>query len=232
MSYKYQYKKALLVGAGGIGCHLAPMLCRLMDLVIMDGDNYEPKNVTRQFPALKSTENKAKALCEQLGSSILHKLTPREEYLKGPAQAADGSFDDIEIIFSAVDNNKSRLICIELADSLGIPAILAGNEEFDAEAILFIPDKLDPRDHFPFKLGTPAPFDCNSDETIESAPQTVIANIMAAGASMQILLSLQKVKNYKNTLAFVKHDVHGSRTYRIRDVEAGALNQEYETTTP
>ena len=61
-----KFKKAAIVGCGGIAVNLAPGLSRLMDVVLIDGDKYEPKNVTRQFPAMHSAANKAETLALML----------------------------------------------------------------------------------------------------------------------------------------------------------------------
>ncbi len=70
---------ALLVGAGGIGSHVAEQLARLLHahpngfcaMEIIDGDDYEEKNVERQmFPHAHTGRGKAEVLAKRVCDSI------------------------------------------------------------------------------------------------------------------------------------------------------------------
>lgn len=213
------FSRVAMIGAGGIGCHLGPMLAILFDLTLVDGDTYEPKNNSRQFPALKSTENKAQVLASILQAQTVQDVQFVPEYLKGVEIINKDAFKGVDLIIGAVDNNKSRRIIAELCDLLDIPAILGGNDELHGEAHLYWPGHYSCFEHFPFEDNEPAPFDCNADQTIEERPQTVFANIMAAGAVMQILLSLRAVENPKNVLCYTRHDTMGSEGSRVRNFD-------------
>lgn len=211
------YKKCGLVGAGGIGCFLAPMLCRLMDVVIIDADNYEPHNSTRQFPALTSVGNKAKVLSEHISPTTLNRVSFIESFLKGLVIKNEPEWEGVDIIFGGVDNNKSRQIIVDVADALQIPAIIAGNEHEHGEAHLFLPGVYDPFDFHEFPETEPTPWSCNSDKNLEENPQTPIANILAASSAMHLLLSLQKVNNPQNALAYSRSDALSSTSVRVKD---------------
>ena len=132
--------KIALIGAGGIGCHLAPILARMADLVIVDADSYEPKNVTRQFPALKHAGNKAQILSELVGEHTLNKVGFIDGYLKDITITNHPQWAGVDFIIAGVDNNASREIICEVAEMLELPAILAGNEHEHGEAHLIAHD--------------------------------------------------------------------------------------------
>lgn len=98
----------LIVGAGGIGTHLAEPLARLLKfhenghfrIVIADGDTYEEKNLARQmFPMDRIGMNKAVALVDQVYDAV-----PRDD--------ADDSIEDIQgYISSDVDAAGTMMRC-------------------------------------------------------------------------------------------------------------------------
>lgn len=209
--------KAAVVGAGGISCHLVPMLSRLMKLVIIDADNYEPANSTRQFPALKSTGNKAQVLAEMFRPHTLFEIQAIPKYLKGIRIVNEEEFDGCDFIFGAVDNNQSRHIMMQLSEDLGIPAILAGNSHEHGEAHMLIPGTYDPRDHFEFPDTYPTPWSCNSDQTLEEFPQTAVANMLAAGCAIHLLTSWLRVENPNNSLVYSRNDALCGYFKRVKD---------------
>jgi len=210
-------QKAAIIGAGGIACTLAPILGRLMDLVIVDADDYEPSNAARQFPALTSTGNKAVVLAESIAGSTLQSVQAVPHYLQGAMAINWPEWEGVEIIFGAVDNNQSRHIIMQLAEDLGIPAILAGNSHAHGEAHLFIPDAHDPRHHFEFPDTDPPPWSCNSERTLEEFPQTAMANIVAAGCAMHLLLSWEHVANPLHAVVHSRIDTLCSSFRRAKD---------------
>lgn len=211
------------MGGGGIACYLAPLLTRMMDVVIIDGDNYEPKNSKRQFPALTSTENKAKTLCEMLSPHTLHKVSYIDCFLKDMLITNRPEWAGVDIIFGAVDNNKSRHIIIELADALEIPAILAGNEDEHGEAHLFVPQTYNPLNHFDFPDTEPAPWSCNSDENLATNTQTPIANFLASGAAAHLLLAWNRVSNPLNAVAYSRTDALSNQSKRVKELLAALV---------
>jgi molybdopterin/thiamine biosynthesis adenylyltransferase len=210
-------KKILIVGAGGIGCVLAPMLCRLANIVIMDKDNYEPGNAGRQFPALMSEGNKAQILADYLSPTTLNTVEHIADYFRDATAFNEDATRDVEMIFAAVDNNASRKVITEVAEAYGIPAILAGNEHAHGEAHLFLPEVHDPFKHFEFTFKEPPPWACNAPETLEEYPQTAIANQLAAGCAMHLYLSYLTAKKFENMVVYTRLDTFYSESKRARD---------------
>jgi molybdopterin/thiamine biosynthesis adenylyltransferase len=210
--------KIAMVGAGGIGCNLAPMLSRMAPLVIIDADTYEPANVGRQFPALQYTDNKALVLTRMVQPHTLHPVLFIPEFVKDIMICNLKEWAGVDLIIAGVDNNPSRRILIELADDLGIPCILAGNSHAHGEAHLFVPGVYNPLDHFAFAEEDPAPWSCNSDKMLEEHPQTAVANILAAGCAMHLLHSWQTVLNPLNAVVHSRHDALSSTYSRAKDM--------------
>jgi molybdopterin/thiamine biosynthesis adenylyltransferase len=192
--------KVAVVGCGGIAVNLVPALSRLYDLVLVDGDKYEPKNVERQFPALHSTDNKAKVLRAMVQPHTLKKVEHIEGFVKDALITNESAWKGVNLIVGCVDNNSSRKILINIGDELGIPVIVAGNETEEGEAHAYIPWVYNPLDHFEFPEGGPTPWACNHDKHVEKFPQTPLANIMAASAVFHILLSMRKVSKLENAV--------------------------------
>lgn len=209
----------IVVGAGGIACQLVPCLSRVSDIYLYDGDDYEPKNSSRQFPALLSTENKAKVLAAITQAYTQTTIHPIPRYFKGVDEYGDSSIKDAGMIIGVVDNNDSRHRIYEFADVAGIPAIVAGNEEEMGEAHLFVPGLYNPLEHFEFeKNTTDSPFSCNSNETLESAPQTIWANALAFGAISHILTSWIRCSNPENCIAHSRAEAFSSSFSRIKNM--------------
>lgn len=215
---KRTINKIAMIGAGGIGCNLAPILSRLHDLVIVDEDVYEPKNVERQFPALKHKGNKAEVLAGMISDNTIKKVTFIPEYVRGLTILNHENWTDIDLIVSGVDNNESRRLICMVAEAMEIPAILAGNEHEHGEAHLFVPELYNPFDYHEFKIDTHAtPWGCNSDAVVDEFPQTPIANFLAGGCAMHILGSWKKVENPMNSVCYSRIDPLSSTFARIRD---------------
>jgi len=217
--------KIAIIGAGGITCHLAPSLSRLCHCLIIDGDKYEPGNVERQFPAMISVENKAKALSEMLQPNTLMKMEWLGEFAMDTSILEREEWKGVEMIFGCVDNNASRRIVIDLASVIGCPAVIAGNKHVHGEAHLYIPMIYDPFDHFEFPDTEPTPWSCNSDKNIEENPQTPMANAMASAAAMHILLSWEYVSNPLNCIVHSRLDSLSSSYARCKDILAAAPSQ-------
>lgn len=214
-------KRIILVGAGGIGCNLAPILSRNYDIVLVDGDSYEPKNVTRQFPALLHKGNKAEILAGMISPHTLQQVGFIPEYLKNGLIANHDEWSGADFLMTGVDNNESRRICVTLAEELELPCILAGNSHEHGEAHLFIPGIYNPLDHFPFSLdGERTPWACNTDEVLEEFPQTPVANFLAAGCAMHLLLSWIRVQNPLNCVVYSRSDALSSVFKRAREFQA------------
>lgn len=218
--------KIALIGAGGIGCNLAPILSRMHDIVIVDQDVYEPKNVLRQFPALKHTGNKAQVLADMVSPNTLMDVGFIPSYVKDYSILNHQEWRGVDFIISGVDNNESREIICEVADSMEIPAILAGNEHEHGEAHLFAPELYNPFENFDFKIEPhTAPWGCNADSVVEEFPQTPTANFLAAGCAMHLLLSWIRVKNPVNSVCYSRTDALSNTFKRVRDMKAEEIEK-------
>ena len=215
-----QPTKIAIIGAGGITCHLLPILSLDYDTVLIDGDKFEPHNSTRQFPALRFNGNKAKILASMQMSRTSKEIQDIPHYLEGPSIVNNPCWQGVDFIFGCVDNNQSRKIIVDICDRTDIPAIMCGNDTEMGDAHLVLPGHYDPFEHRDFGPMTKAPFSCTSDENAESAPQTSAANFLAAACGIHILASWRRVNNYKNIIVHSMMDSRSqSQRTRLRDVE-------------
>jgi len=212
--------KIVMVGAGGTGGHIAPHLYRLLysldrpvKVVIADGDIVEGKNLVRQnFVSADLGRNKAQVLAERYASAfgmeahyipdfiedekMLMELARPDNYHTGtyPRMYDEGH----SILIGAVDNNRSRKLCHRIftnADNLIY--IDSGNGEFTGQVVCGIrrsgktyykpvgtiyPDILNDIDKFPTEL--------SCAEASISAPQSIVANIMAATAVISYIYNI------------------------------------------
>jgi molybdopterin/thiamine biosynthesis adenylyltransferase len=209
-----------MLGAGGTGGHVAPNLYRLLyalerpvKIVIADGDIVEEKNLVRQnFISADLGRNKAQVLAERYATAFgmetlyvpdfieniqkLTELVNPDTYQPSPysSQRLEGH----SILIGAVDNNRSRQLCHQVfqkADNLIY--LDSGNGEFTGQVVCGIrrngktyykpigdmyPDVLEDTDKFPTEL--------SCAEAAVSAPQSIVANIMAATAVVSYLYNI------------------------------------------
>ena len=200
--------KIVMLGAGGTGGHIAPHLYRLLHaldrpvrVIIADGDIVEAKNLVRQnFIQADLGRNKAQVLAERYASAFGLEIEYIPEFIEDeerlitlvrPAHTLIYDYQSVHehvILIGAVDNNRSRQLChavFKKADDLIY--IDSGNGERTGQVVCGIkrknrtyykpvgdmyPDILEPTDKFPTQL--------SCAEASMSAPQSIVANIMAA----------------------------------------------------
>ena len=205
-------RRAVIIGLGGIGSWvlqaLAPFLNFLAEhwtLVLVDGDEYEEKNRTRQ--AFDGLGPKA----DVQASWVARKFTrlavrPLSQYLSADGAEGTSPVSDAiqpgDIVFSCVDNHKTRKMiadhCARLRD---IALISGGNEYTDGNVQLFVrrqgqdctcrleryhPEMASPRDK--------APFEMSCEELAASSPQLIFANLMAATLMLNVFYALEQSK--------------------------------------
>jgi PRTRC genetic system ThiF family protein len=215
--------KIVQLGAGGTGGHIAPHLYRLLyslerpvRFIICDGDVVEQKNLVRQnFIEADLGENKAKVLAERYSSvfgleteyvpgfveteDALTKLVQARRYQTG----YNSYIEEIVILIGAVDNNKSRKLCHAVfGKAKELIYIDSGNGEYSGQVVCGIrrggktfykpvcnhyPDILDDTDKFPTEL--------SCAEASVSAPQSIVANIMAATAVVNMVYNILVLGN-------------------------------------
>ena len=191
--------KILIVGCGGGGAMLLPALAPAYDLIIADFDEYEDKNVTRQFYANGAIgEKKSDVLAKFFNKG--HKTVESH-----PKKIFGGEeFEGVDLIISCVDTNQGRNASRDLSDGLDVPLIVIANEDWDPMAWLYLPHlagmKEDP--FIRWGLGTledGVRETCAGTEIIAEIPQLPQANY-ASGAFalciMQSLLTCKKESNY------------------------------------
>lgn len=191
-------KKVYLVGAGGTGSYIAPVLARMLalkpdeveELVIIDRDKLEESNLERQ---LYPFEGIGMAKASLLVKSI-------EQFCEQPCRAVidwltvETPMPPESFIISCTDNHPARLAVLEICDATESEAVLCGNETFSAEAFYYHHSwkggPLDPRVRYPElltdKRDDPTRPPCNSDEAIQDNPQLAQANAMSASLGMQL----------------------------------------------
>lgn len=181
--------KSYIIGAGGVGSWLAPSLCMLIgreNVVLIDGDTLEKKNLNRQlFTEQDIGRNKAEALAEKYGCEAIGKWYSfgLMEHMKQDS------------ILCCVDNNPARMAVLNACDFEGCSAIVAANETLSSEAYIYKPGwkgtSLDPRTTQPDmesdRAGDPrnASIGCTG-EVQERNRQLVSANMMAASLALHL----------------------------------------------
>lgn len=212
--------KIIMLGAGGTGGHVAPHLYRLLysldrpvKVIIADGDIVEHKNLVRQnFISADLGRNKAQVLAQRYASAFGMEVQYIPEFIEDEDRLAElvkpdtyqpspYSYQRLEghsILIGAVDNNRSRQLCHQVfqkADNLIY--IDSGNGEFTGQVVCGIrrkgrtyyepigeiyPDVLTDTDKFPTEL--------SCAEAALSAPQSIVANIMAATTIVSYLYNI------------------------------------------
>jgi molybdopterin/thiamine biosynthesis adenylyltransferase len=174
----------LVIGAGGVGSILLPILMKSVrdEIVVMDGDKFEEKNLDRQlFSPADIGKNKADALAALYMYRKL-KTVPHFFY-----NGFDIKITHKDTIWCCADNHSCRNEVLNTCDNKGCVAIIGGNEYMDAEAYYYEPkykDSVnDPRCYYPniTKDKTNDPVKPSCIEEIQTTnPQTAIANAAAA----------------------------------------------------
>ena len=212
--------KIVMLGAGGTGGHIAPHLYRLLhtldrsvQVIIADGDIVEEKNLVRQnFIFADLGKNKAQVLAERYATAFGMEVQYIPEFIENEDRlveliefpryyAENNSYQyktGYSILIGAVDNNRSRQLCHQVFQkSENLIYIDSGNGEFTGQVVCGIrrggktyynpigdtyPEVLDDTDKFPTEL--------SCAEAAVSAPQSIVANIMAATAVVSYIYNI------------------------------------------
>jgi len=212
--------KIIMLGAGGTGGHIAPHLYRLLHtldrpvkVIIADGDIVEPKNLVRQnFIAADLGQNKAQVLAQRYASAFGMEAQYIPEFIEDKGRLVElvkpdtysarpysyQRLEGLSILIGAVDNNRSRKLCHEVfRKSDNLIYIDSGNGEYTGQVVCGIrrkgrtyykpvgdifPDVLEDTDKFPTEL--------SCAEAAVSAPQSIVANIMAATAVVSYIYNI------------------------------------------
>ena len=212
--------KIVMIGAGGTGGHIAPHLYRLLyalerpvKFIVCDGDIVEEKNLVRQnFTETDLGLNKARVVAERYSSvfgletsyvpDFIESAEKLEELTKPDvlrvSEYSGKTVTELVILIGAVDNNRSRQLCHEVfLKAENLVYIDSGNGEYTGQVVCGIrrnrktyykpvgalyPDLAQPDDLFPSEVSC-------ADASV-SAPQTIVANLMAATAVVTMIYNI------------------------------------------
>lgn len=185
--------KMVIIGLGGVGSILAEKLCRFInyggfedpEVLLVDGDQYEPKNYERQ--EFTKIGNKADVKADELEVKFQNiGFSTFEEYIN------EGNVNSVikegDVAFICVDNHKSRMVINNYCKTLqDVTLISGGNELTDGNAQLYVkrggeeitpdlcayhPEIANPDDKLPDEM--------SCEELSVSEPQLYFANLGVA----------------------------------------------------
>lgn len=187
----------VIVGCGGSGGWIATLLMKSPErapVVLVDGDAIERRNLERQlFSRRDIGRNKAQAL----GASMKMQGMDVEcfpEFFREGCDAWNSLLarDRTIRIYCCPDNHPARMACLKLADERWLEGrktvvALSGNEEFTADAAIYLPQWKGTRQDYrirypetvPATAGDPLHPPCTG-EAVAVQPQRALANAIAA----------------------------------------------------
>jgi PRTRC genetic system ThiF family protein len=212
-------------GTGGhVAPHLYRLLHTLdrnTKVIICDGDIVEEKNLIRQnFIAADLGKNKAQVLAERYATAFGLEIAYVPEFIEDenrltelvePDRYSPSLYNEfmsevgLSILIGCVDNNKSRQLCHKVFKATdNLIYIDSGNGEYTGQVVCGVrrsgrsyykpigdvyPDVLLDTDKFPTEL--------SCAEAAVSAPQSIVANVMAATAVVSYLYNILVLGNIK-----------------------------------
>lgn len=214
----------LIVGAGGGACWLLQGLIRfipayrevIQDILIMDGDKLEERNLDRQlFSEDALGYHKSVAL---RGMCLDWLAGMKADFGSDHVDASQEWFTDgyvlteNTLVFCCVDNHPARKAVLDAVDrGTGCAAILCGNEMTDAEAYIYLPSwmgtKLDPRIYYPEILtdtsGDPVHPEGCQGEVAERNPQLAMANLSSANCGLHLFYTWFLIERDPQVMEFM-----------------------------
>lgn len=204
----------VIIGAGGTGGYVIPHLYRIAftsehpcRIIIADGDIVERKNLIRQnFAECDIGENKAEVMAERYSEVFGIETEYIPDFIESEEQLCElldvkGRWNEpkpIGILIGAVDNNRSRVMCHNVFQTLDdMIYIDAGNGEYTGQVVCGVkqsgtvmskpaarvyPEILTDVEKFPSEL--------SCAERSVSAPQSIAANLFASTAIASMLYYL------------------------------------------
>ena len=214
--------KIKVIGTGGIGLCLLPVLCRYLnfsgekhpsvEISLIDGDTFEERNRERQ--AFDQVGPKATVTAIEYRDQF-----PRLTFWDNPVYVADNNVIQLirenDIVLLCVDNHKTRKLISERAEELkNVTVISGGNDWTDGNVLAHIrrddknltpplaskfhPEILNPTDKNPADVEQKAE-GCN--ELAVSEPQLLITNNAIAATMLNVLFGFLDEKQYEKVLA-------------------------------
>lgn len=141
--------KVLVVGAGGVGSWLAPMLlARGYDVIVVDGDRVEKRNLTRQ-----------NFLADDIDKYKIEALLRRYPKLKGIPKFFDEelakalSNEKFDIVIDCTDNLEAQRLTEKFAKENGCRWIKIGTEKYMLTVFNQLPEFAEEDDDEPQRCG-------------------------------------------------------------------------------
>jgi len=213
--------RIVIIGLGGIGSWvlqaLAPFLAysdKEWALVLVDGDEYEEKNRTRQcFDELGAkAEVQASWVARKYPQIAVRTIT---QYLSADGAENTCPVGDAiqsgDIVFSCVDNHKTRnLISSHCQRQRDAVLISGGNDYTDGNVQFFVRQAAENKTCILEKYhpeiaqpGDKAPYELSCEELAVSSPQLIFANLTAATLMLNTFYSYEQ-----NMLDWEKPEVY------------------------
>jgi len=209
----YSNMKHYIIGCGGVGTWVTPAAIRLFNqdrFTVMDGDDYEEKNLDRQLFNNKDIgRNKADALAD------LYDISARPEYFS----LGKIEFEPDTLLWVCVDNHAARREALESCDLYNCTAVLGSNETTSASALWYEPEwrdtHRDPRIRYPEitsdRTGDPRARQIGCIVQIDQGNrQLVSANLVAASlmAQLAVVWKMEALKfSTEDRLAFLPYEL-------------------------
>ena len=247
----------IVVGGGGNGSYLVPNLARIIsitnkkynrndNMIIIDGDEIEEKNIARQNFVLPDVgKNKAKVLASRYSRAFGVPISSVEEYLTKDNYSPIFSLEypnnqsGMIIMIGCVDNNKTRHLLQDIYKNtpFNMAWIDAGNEEYGGQ-VVFTTNKAmaengttihfkrygavrikDVVDEFTLDNNDKHPSDLSCAERAVSSPQNIGTNIKAADIVFDYCnLIIAGAANYVNSPD--RNDIMNNRRDYLNQEEA------------
>jgi molybdopterin/thiamine biosynthesis adenylyltransferase len=200
-------KRVIMVGAGGVGTWLASGIVRLLEwkypgsvLVIVDGDNYEQKNLERQDFSQMGNKASVKALelSKQFTQTVvipIPKWVVSDEHPPTDEDSSKIKASDLiaegDIVIAVVDNFAARKIIFDAASKLeNVDVLTGGNDDnlfgsiyhyrrrngvdITAHPVETHPEYQDPPDRNPGEMS------CQERAEVEGGTQLLATNMAVA----------------------------------------------------
>jgi len=123
---KFVYTKVLVIGVGGLGGYIASSLARIgvSSITIVDYDCFDDSNLNRQMFSTLKTLKKPKVDVVKRGLlDINPNLKIRTIHAKLDKTFDLTNFENIDIVFDAVDNIESKILLEKYCNQFNIPLI-------------------------------------------------------------------------------------------------------------
>ena len=205
--------RVAVVGAGGLGGHVALLLARLGigTLVVVDYDVFDETNLNRQ--ALSSMETLGKPKPEAAISAV-NSINPGVRIIPYQVKLDPANAPEIltgsNVVVDALDNVKDRFLLERTAKKLGIPLVHGALAGFEGQVMTIFPD--DPGLKHLYRNERTGGDKSKRPESILGVP-TLTPSLIATLEAMEVLkIILKREKIFRNTMVHV-------------DLETGQINE-------